>query len=59
MFSGIAACLITLSFFRSYRSEKNAATFPERQAILKEIMRTVPGSERVYATEWEQINFLK
>ena len=29
------------------KDEWNAASIPERQAILKEIMRTIPGSERV------------
>ena len=37
--------------------EWNAASIPERQALLKEIIRTVPGSERVNTTGWEQINF--
>ena len=43
--------------YEDYKDEWNAASIPERQAILKEIMRTVPGSERVNATGWEQINF--
>ena len=39
------------------KDEWNAASIPERQAILKEIMRTVPGSERVNVTGLEKINF--
>ena len=27
-------------------------SIPERQATLKEIIRTVPGSERVHSTGW-------
>ena len=39
------------------KDEWNAASIPERQEILKEIMRTIPGSERVNVTGLEQINF--
>ena len=43
--------------YEDYKDEWNAASIPERQAILKETMRTVTGSERVNATGCGQINF--
>ena len=43
--------------YEDNKDEWNAASIPERQALLKEIIRTVPGSERVNTTGWEQINF--
>ena len=43
--------------YEDRKDEWNAASIPERQPILKEIIRTVHGSERVKTTGWEQINF--
>ena len=48
---------ILRKIYEDYKDEWNAASIHERQAILKEIMRTVPCSERVNPTGWEQINF--
>ena len=43
--------------YEDNKDEWNAAYTPERQALLEEIIRTVPGSERVNTTGREQINF--